>query len=386
MSAHIVPLSSFLNAANAQGFALLACVGVEEAGRHLVGQRNNFNQWQSSGYGAEMSYMQRAAEHYTSFEHLLPGTRTILCIAVPYSREAAGPTPRGCGRVARYAWGRDYHRVLRKAASALVSDVLESPSREVFRVFSDSVPLLERALGAAGGLGFVGRNSMLIEPHLGSYHFLCEVLLAVEVEIDVSLKELPGRARTVEARMNAGEGCGGCRSCLPACPTAAIVADGVIDARRCISYLTIEKKTAFDAWESEAIGDWLFGCDICQDVCPFNQDVKHSALAQFESERGSGPFIKLEDVLRIESDKAYLDRFAGTPLMRPGRRGLVRNAISVMVNTQWSDGAELLFAAAQNEPTEMLGRHASWALEQLLLRSDGAEKRRLAGVVAKLKK
>ncbi len=363
---------------------MLACIDAETAERSLAAQRPNLLAWQEQGYCADMSYMQRSPQLLTSLSHLLPDVKHVLCMAIPYSREQVGCCPPGFGRVARYAWGKDYHRVLKKAVHRMMSLVLGPEIKGKYRAFADAVPLLERVLGAAAGNGFIGRNSLLIEPRLGSYNFLCEVLLGFDLKMDWTAPKLAGQASGLPQRSIAGAGCGSCRRCIPACPTSAIVADGIVDSNRCISYLTIEKRTAFTPWESQALGEWIFGCDICQEVCPFNQNAASDVIDSLASSSGSGPFLDLTQVMDIRTDSEYLRRFAGTPLMRPGRLGLIRNAISVAVNTHWTQGAERLLKAAVSDEAKQIRRHAAWALLELEKRSDGAEKRRMRAVIGQL--
>jgi epoxyqueuosine reductase len=314
--------------------------------------------WRAAGHAGEMGYMMR---RFPAMEQLLPGVKCVVSFAVYYDRAARPPLARCHGMVARYAWGRDYHKVLRRAGEAFVRELerrLAGTMRS--RVFSDAVPLLERAIGERAGLGFIGRNSLLIRPGEGSFSFLGEVLLDAEVE-------------NTEAKKSGGS-CGSCVRCIADCPTGAIVADGTIDARRCISYLTIEKRSALSRDERAAIGAWLFGCDICQDVCPFNhRGLKREAAphyAELSHSAGAGSSLDVRALLAIRTHEEFSARFAGTPLMRAKREGLLRNAAVVAANTDCGEAAESLAAALEHDASPMVRQHCLWALFELGERCD----------------
>ena len=289
-----------------------------------------------------MGFMTREPELFTTPERLLPGVRSVVSFAIPYSGKAPSHCPIGYGRIARYAWGRDYHRVLKKKLKTLVARLSEICGEAIdSRSFSDAVPLLERAYAEQNGLGFFGKNSLLIRPGVGSYFFIADLLLAHDIV------GIPVRA---EQKV---QGCGACSRCVSSCPTGAIVRDGTIDSRRCISYLTIEKVGPFDEWEKGAIGEWLFGCDICQEVCPFNHRSHRgkgfAVISEFSEEEGSGALLSLSEIISMRNDEDFLERFAGTPLMRPGREGLIRNACAVAVNTKATEVRSALEGAINDE-------------------------------------
>jgi epoxyqueuosine reductase len=277
--------------------------------------------------------------------------------------------------VARYAWGRDYHRVLKKRLQRLLKRCAERFDEETlrWRIFTDAVPLLERALARSAGLGFVGKNTMLIRPGVGSYTFIGELLWNVEIEPTQSLKQFSSDA-----------GCGSCSRCLNVCPTGALPRPGRLDARRCISYLTIEKKTAFEDWERKALGEWVFGCDLCQEVCPYN----HSAVAlpkieEFSAKAGVGPILNLQELLSVRTREGFLQRFKGTPLMRAGREALLRNACCVLGNTKAFQAIENLRALAKEDSSGLVRYHAAACLDELLDDSDGLDRLRIASATRK---
>ncbi len=313
-------------------------------------------EWQDSGHAGDLEYMKYPAERYLDLQHFLPEARSAVSFMVYYDRSESPKRPDGYGRIARYAWGRDYHRILKKRLQkfqAAIESKLDRPVRA--RSFSDAVPLLERRLAHEAGLGFVGKNTMLIKKKSGSYMFLCEVIWELEVE----------GAKGNEVQESS---CGACVRCLVNCPTGAIVKPYVIDAPKCISYLSIEKKGVLSEWESSALGEWVFGCDICQEVCPFNHSVlknPDSAPQEFERSSGQGPLLNLSEVLHLRSDVDFLKRFAGTPLMRPKREGILRNAACVAANTGARDVIPALYDAYKNDSSEVIRHHAGQALDML---------------------
>ncbi len=334
----------------AQKYGLLL-VGFTTAAE-LLSDRERLQKWCADGYAADMQYMKRSAELLSDPHRLLGEASTVVCFAVNYDRVAVPPPPKGFGRVARYAFGEDYHNVLPKRVKGLLDEIQRGLGIEIrSRIFSDAVPLLERALARRAGLGFIGKNSMLIRPGSGSFFLLAEILWDLEIE---------GQGLGIVE-----ESCGTCSRCRTACPTQAIVNDYTVDSRRCISYLTIEKRGVFSAWERNAIGNWLFGCDICQEVCPFNhRALKEGAPSELSAGVRNGPYLNLEEVISIRSDDQFRNRFRNSAILRAKREGLIRNAINVAVNTGVS---ELLSTIedALNDCSEVVKEEARNALELL---------------------
>lgn len=332
----------------------LSVVAVSEA--TALGQDQGFlERWQAAGYAADMEYMRRDPSLLSDPGRLLDGVKTVISVGAFYDRGERAPLRRGYGRVARYAWGKDYHRVLRVRLEGLCSRVRQHIATDFnYRVFSDSVPLLERAIAKRAGVGFVGKNTMLILPRAGSFMFLGEVLCDLSVD---GLSDAPEEKP---------RGCGSCVRCLDGCPTGAFVSERVLDAGRCISYLTIEKRGSL-AWEERSlVGEWLFGCDVCQDVCPFNvisiKGRKRPDLPEFEASQGVGQQIELARILAIRDHAHFVAQFAGTPIMRAKREGLLRNAACVAVNTQSLELLPSLREAALHDPSPVVRQHAVWAV------------------------
>lgn len=306
--------------------------------------------WVAQGHGAELGYMTRNPPERADPRTLQKSVRTVVSVAVNHYATAPAFAHEGrYGRVARYAWGRDYHDVVLPRLRALARELGEAFGGRA-RAACDHSPILERAFAARSGLGFFGKNTCLIRPRSGSWFFLGELLLEAE---------LPGLGTPTE------DHCGTCTACLDACPTSAFPAAFELDARRCISYLTIEHRGAIPVELRERMGAWVFGCDICQEVCPFNRFAEPAAWPELDAAAGVGPRLDLEELLAIESDDAFQSRFAGTPLARPGRVGLQRNAVVAAANIGATHLLDRLAELAQAKQEPLVAEHARWALERL---------------------
>jgi epoxyqueuosine reductase len=337
----------------------LELAGVWQPVRLLADDVERLQAWQAKGMAGDMAYMQRPGELLGEPQQLLPSVRSVVSFAAYYDRGASPlEVPSGYGRVARYAWGRDYHRVLSKALASLVQEVTGSVSGPLeSRVFTDAVPLLERAAARVGGAGFIGKNTLLIQPRgRGSFFFLAEILWNAEVT------EVPSTDSNQSS-------CGSCMRCLSACPTGAFPTPFTLDARRCISYLTIEKRGLLTLQERSWLGSWVFGCDICQEVCPFNHQALDSVrppdLAEFSPSHGAGPILKLEEILQLRTDEKFILRFQGTALMRAKRAGLLRNAAVVAANTAAVSLVPELRKSATEDISDIVRAHSLWALGKL---------------------
>ena len=340
--------------------------------------QRGFERWIASGRHGEMRYLERHAPAKTDAAALLPGCAAVIVVGLSYNRRPVGashpaalaavraadaarrsgpPAAAGrsgaAGRIAMYAWGRDYHRVLRRKLRDLIGALAGALPDERFRWGADATPLLETHFAARAGLGFQGKHTLLIHRRLGSWFVIGEVLTTA-----------PLPATPPPQAAGAGPRCGAaCNHCRDVCPTGALDDEWRIDARRCISYLTIEHKGAIPVELRPLIGDWLFGCDLCQEVCPWNVRAAPAGERDFLADR-AGPAVGLAEVLAIRDHEQLAARFAGTPLMRAGRRGLVRNACVVAANVR----AHHLFGAlraltADRDP--VVAEHARWACDRL---------------------
>lgn len=292
-----------------------AC-GIAVAGN--VDSEERLGEWLGRGYHAGMVWMENTRELRRDIRLRLSGARSVVVVARQYY--APQPeTPPGRGRVARYAWGRDYHRVLRKPLARLAAYLCElEPGAECFTCI-DSGPVMEKAWAARAGVGWIGKNSLVLRRDLGSWFFLGVATTTVELAPD-------------EPSL---DHCGTCTACLDACPTGAIVEPRVVDSNRCISYHTIENRGDVPEALAGDFGDWAFGCDICQDVCPWNRRAPATSEADFQPRPGQSA-LDADEILAMD-EQGFLERFAGTPLMRAKLRGLQRNLRIVRENLRRRD-------------------------------------------------
>jgi len=330
-----------------------------EAGFDLVGVASaeplreggaRLREWQEAGMAADMGYMHRPVELLSDPRKLQKSARSVVSLGVSYY-PGDHPKNEGGGRVARYAWGRDYHEVIKARLFRLREELeQELGVRIKARGFTDAVPLLERSAAQHAGLGFFGRNSCLINGGVGSYFFIADLI----VDLDL-IPDPPGTGT-----------CGRCTRCMDRCPTGAIKAPGVVDARLCISYLTIENGGEIPRELREKVGDWAFGCDVCQEVCPYNKTkASKSRWPEFSAEAGHGPYLEIEEVLEIRTAEEFEERFAGTPLTRPGRAGLLRNCCVAAGNLKLEEAVPALVRALREDSSALVRGHAAWALGEI---------------------
>lgn len=310
-----------------------------------------FEDWCHSGYAGEMRYIERRRDAYASLDSLLQGARSIVMVGLNYGSRPADRTPLSPteGRVARYASGeQDYHDVLRALLRRLADELHRLAPGCRTRAAVDTAPLLERDYARMAGLGWFGKNTMLINKHRGSCFFLGALLTDVELTPDAP---------------QATAHCGTCTRCLDACPTDAFVEPYVLDARKCISYLTIELRNREVPEDLRAgVGEWLFGCDVCQDVCPWNRKAPASVHPAFETRRDLDP-LDCRALVDI-TDEEFEERFGATPLSRSGRDGLVRNACIVLGNRGDSQSRPAL-ERSQQDGDPIVRETATWALKRL---------------------
>jgi epoxyqueuosine reductase len=302
--------------------------------------------WLDQGFAGEMAYMHRHREARRHPASVLPEVRSIVMVGMNYKADRQdAPTP---GRVASYARGADYHDVLRDRLNQLLAWIQEEFPGCRGRGVVDTAPLLERDFARRAGLGWFGKNTMLLNKRLGSFFFLGAMLLDLDLQPDAAQEH--------------GH-CGTCTACLDACPTRAFPEPGVLDSRRCISYLTIELRGQIPAELREPMGDWLFGCDICQDVCPWNRKAPRSAEPAWET-RPDLMAIDPVELLELTED-GFRRRFRGTALLRSKRRGLLRNAAIVLGN-RGNPAALPALRQALSDPEPLVREAAQWAIEHIL--------------------
>lgn len=284
--------------------------------------------WLELGYAGEMNWLAEKFELRSQPRLLADDVRSVIMLGINYYRPNSGPVPEGFGRVSRYARGRDYHKVIAAKARhflTLIEEKLKGATDPQLKWWVDFGPFLERSYAAKAGLGFIGKNSMLINRDYGSWIFLAEVVTDLELAPDSAEAVNHGR-------------CGSCRACLDACPTGAIVDEGVVDSRKCISYLTIERPSQIPDELQPKMGDWVFGCDICQEVCPHNGRSVWTRHEEFHPNRGVGEFLNLQVILNMKLREEFLELTAGTPLTRPRLENLQRNARIVLENQRRGKG------------------------------------------------
>jgi len=284
--------------------------------------KEHFQQWLEKGYHAQMKWLQATKEKREDPAKLLAKVRSIIMLGVNYYQPNAQEVPPGFGRIARYARGRDYHKVIARMIKHLIyklQEHLEKNTPHVFYWWVDYGAFLEKAYAAKAGLGFIGKNSLLINKQFGSWILLAEILTTLKLEPDNTAEVNHGR-------------CGSCRLCIDACPTGAIVGDKLIDARHCISYLTVEAPPTVPEETAERLGSLIFGCDICQEVCPYNHRTTPTRHKELLPQSGIGEFLEARKILQMQSEEQFYDLTAGTALTRPKLQGLKRNARIVLNN------------------------------------------------------
>lgn len=320
-------------------------VGVAPAGPADPG--GNLARWLEAGRHGEMAYMARRVAERLDPRALLPGARSVVALSTYYRHDRPAPAPGLRGRVSRYAWARDYHRVVGRRLRKLRRWLQEAaPGARVYAEV-DTGPVLEKVWAERAGLGWIGKHGNLLTRRRSSW-----ILLATLVT-DLDLQ--PDRPHP--------EHCGSCDRCIRACPTQAIVAPGIVDARLCISHHTIEHRGPIPDSLRARHGTWLFGCDDCQEVCPWNKFAREPGDTAF-APRPEQADPELRDVLALD-EAAFRARYEGTPLMRAGRAGLARSAAVVLGNLGAGEAVPALARALASDPSPVVRGHAAWALGRI---------------------
>lgn len=312
-------------------------------------QLESYRTWLKAGMHGQMHYLEQHLPLKENPALLLPELRSIVVVACSYY--APEPLAQSDFQVARYAWGDDYHVLMKQMLEQLAAALkTEAPELE-YRVFVDSGPLLERDLASRAGLGWIGKNTCLIHPQKGSWFLLGCLLSNLDLPPDRPFDSFH---------------CGSCTRCLDACPTEALVAPHVLDARKCISYWTIEQREAIAPEMQEAIGNWLFGCDICQQVCPWNQRFALPTQLEAFYPRAWLQQASLPELLDLSEKDFALKIAPRSPIKRAKYRGFLRNLAVVMGNSGRPDYRPALQAAkVQHAEDAMLQSHFDWALQRL---------------------
>jgi len=347
------------NQANQLGFDLFGVTSAD-----ALENFNIYSQWLEAGHHAEMHYLatERARERRANPKNILPECKSILVLgsrypkppkkwnylAQPKNSHNSERSP--IGRISSYALGKDYHDVLEARLKELAAFIEERIGYSIpNHWYTDTGPILERELAQRAGLGWIGKNSCLINHDHGSYFFLSEILLGLELEPDEAFPY---------------DRCGTCTRCIDACPTSAILANRTIDSRKCISYLTIENKGEIPKEVRHQIGDWIFGCDICQIVCPWNQKITHQGIdPAFQARPG---FLELNLLQETKLDQTSFNRkFRGSPIKRTKRRGYLRNIVVALAHYPTQEVVSSLEKALFEESETLVRAHAAWSLAQI---------------------
>lgn len=331
------------DAARALGFALAGACPARDTLGHA-----RLSEWLERGYAGEMDYLAKRVDAYRHPESVLPGVRSLLMLGMSYRSLEPNPVAPGQGRISRYAWsGGDYHDPIQSRLKELVRRLGEWAPGSRSRGVVDTAPLLEREFAELAGLGWIGKHTLTLNRQSGSWFFLAAVLTDVELAYDPP---------------HAVDYCGTCTACLDACPTQAFPEPGVLDARRCVSYLTIEHRGAIPVELRTGLGDWLFGCDVCQEVCPWNRRAPTGDVVEW-GPRADLATVDLVELLRLD-DAEFRQRFRGTPLWRAKRRGVLRNAAIVLGNQRREAAVDALGRALEDEESLVRGA-AAWALGRI---------------------
>jgi len=328
------------------GFARLGIAAID-----LSADEAHLLAWLEAGFQGEMAYMSRHGSKRSRPAELVPGTVSCLSVRRDYWPAAAADAESVLGAperayVSRYALGRDYHKLMRKRLQSLAERLREAVGPFGYRVFTDSAPVLERALARDAGLGWIGKHTNLIDRDAGSYFFLGEIYVDLALPPDV-----PASAH-----------CGSCSACLPACPTGAIVAPYRLDARRCISYLTIELAGAIPEEFRRAIGNRIYGCDDCQLVCPWNKFARPTAEADFAPRHGLDD-AALTDLFAWTHEE-FLAKTEGSAIRRIGYERWLRNLAVALGNAPTTAATLTALAARADDPSPIVREHVRWALAQ----------------------
>ncbi len=314
--------------------------------------KENYKSWINCSFHGAMEYLKRPEDIKFKPTLIDKSIKTIIMVGASYFNSTHYELPsEEYGKVSMYAWGLDYHFVIKSLLTEAIEKIKKEINKEfTYIIHSDATPIYEKGFAIQSGLGFQGKNTCIINKKIGSFFFIGEILTNLEVEYD---------------NENNFKGCGRCRNCITKCPTEALK-EYILDSRRCISYLTIEYKGIIPEELALKIGSWIFGCDVCQEVCPFNRylyiNKVNTKVKEFYQKLT--PFLKLQDVMMIESNNQFKKIFSGKAMLRAGRRGLIRNAIIVSVNNKAKKLKDQIYKLSDDKD-EVIAKTARWALERI---------------------
>jgi epoxyqueuosine reductase len=344
-------LSEIIKARAAElGFALCGITSADPPPHH-----QHYREWLGDGHAGEMQYLERQEPKRGDLQAVLPGAKSVVCVALNYSSEDGMPqsaveSGRLTGTIARYARFDDYHDAMWERLGALLETVRSHAPEANGKVYCDTGPVTERDLAMRAGMGWIGKHTNLISRRIGNWFFLGEIILDIDLPVDDP--EMPH--------------CGTCTRCIPACPTGAITAPYRLDARRCISYLTIELKGSIPEDLRPLIGARVYGCDDCLAACPWNKFAKAASDAAVLPRED----LKAPDLLELLGldDAEFRERFRNSPIKRTKRRGLLRNVCVALGNIGDESVLPALERAAESDPEPLVREHAAWAIARIVSR------------------
>lgn len=312
----------------------------------------HLNDWLAAGMHGEMEYMQRHGSKRSHPEELIPGTCRVISVRMDYLPPDASHPKKVLGNdklayISRYAMGRDYHKLMRQRLQRLTDFIQEKTVDSSFRVFVDSAPVLEKALARNAGLGWIGKHSNLINKQAGSWFFLGEIYTDLPLLVDEPFTT---------------QHCGHCQACIDVCPTNAIIGPYQVDARKCISYLTIELRGSIPVQYRQAIGNRIYGCDDCQLICPWNRFAQNTEESDFRTRHGFDTPKLIELFKWTETE--FLNKTEGSAIRRIGYACWIRNIAVALGNANTSQEIIDALQARRDDPSELIREHVVWALEQ----------------------
>lgn len=295
-----------IDAAKNLGFALVGFAKAEK----LESESERLQYWLDNRFHAAMNYMSNNSEKRYDIKNILPSAKSVISLAMNYYTEHQHSNKNNFGKISRYAWGKDYHLIIWKKLDELIAQLKKEDDKFVATSYIDTGPVMDKAWAVRAGIGWLGKHSNVINQNFGSWFFIANIFTNVEFEYSSPI----------------ADHCGSCTACIDACPTDAIVSDFVVDANKCISYQTIENKGEIDPRLSGKFNNWIFGCDICQDVCPWNKKFSQPTTEEEFRPRNGEVELSLDEVEEITQD-FFSARFKDSPIKRTKLKGLQRNAV-----------------------------------------------------------
>jgi epoxyqueuosine reductase len=324
-----------------------------------------FLRWLEQNHQAKMDWLAREPQRRLDPRQVVAGAQSVVVVGVSYFSHTPPPelwNDPARGRIARYAWGPDYHDILLPRLRRLGNFIEREAGPTQQRAYVDTGPVLERGFAAQAGIGFIGKNTMLISPRWGSYLFLGEILVDVELDYDAPAADA-GASLPLDSTGRRQAECGQCTRCLQVCPTHAFPVPYILNSNHCISYLTIELKGSIPVELRPRLGNWIFGCDACQEICPWVRRYAQSSVRpflQFDPEQAAPKLLALMAL----DDPAFRARFKGTPMKRTKRRGLLRNVAVALGN--WGNPQALpVLHQALDDAEPLIREHAAWAISMI---------------------